>query len=78
IPVSDDFFYENFEIEKPEDYEKLKNELTEAKKATLEQMQENKNADTPPASDKKNKQKLHFFTDDEDLKLWDRIKSFFA
>ncbi|WAC40571.1 phage portal protein family protein [Pedobacter sp. SL55] len=78
IPVSDDFFYENFEIEKPEDYEKLKNELAEAKKATLEQMQENKNADTPPASDKKNKQKLHFFTDDEDLKLWDRIKSFFV
>lgn len=49
IPVSDDYFYENFEVDKPADYNQLKAEA----KAKSEEIK----ADTPPTSEEKPKDK---------------------
>lgn len=76
IPIDDDFFYEEYGVRKPDNYDELKNELTEDKNKdltvkTLDEI-ERKNADTPTDSEVKTdsnpnetkeekRQKLSFF-----------------
>jgi SPP1 gp7 family putative phage head morphogenesis protein len=56
VPVDDDFFYENYGVRKPDNYDQLKKEAEERRNAVLQQKTEQENADTPPASkDKKDK-----------------------
>lgn len=87
LPIDDDFFYEEYGMPKPKDYEKKKKAIEEAKKADFEQKQALEIANTPPSSkDKNNKKpkalegekvkKLVRFSD-EDLSFLKRIRSFF-
>jgi len=86
IPISDDFFYENFNVPKPDDYDTQKAAL-EAKKAQFEENSNPQNpannADTPPVKSGKKSKK----PDDEGgdsapkpgklAKLIDAVGSFF-
>lgn len=52
IPIDDDFFYEEYGVRKPDNYEELKKEALESKQAVLRQITGEENALTPLASDK--------------------------
>lgn len=92
LPIDNDFFYEEYEMTKPKDYEKQLKDRLEAEKALLASANDNSNgnnnAHTPPNSgnnkdkkpinpDDKKLTKLARFSD-EDINLWERMKSFFA
>lgn len=64
IPISDDYFYKEYDVDKPEDYEAQKNALEAEKKALLPETggskpeaQSPNNAHTPPASSTKSNTK---------------------
>lgn len=54
IPIDDDFYYEEYGVRKPDNYEELKNELEDSKNKDLETKSDNKNADTPELSEEEN------------------------
>lgn len=54
IPIDDDFYYEEYGVRKPDNYEELKNELEDSKNKALEAKSDNKNANTPKLSEEEN------------------------
>ena len=66
LPMDDDWLYQTFGIEKPKDYDKIKKEKEEAKKAMLQSL----NEPTPPQPKPKE--------DDEKKGLRNKLMSFFG
>ena len=66
LPMDDDWLYQTFGIEKPKDYDKIKKEKEEAKKAILQSL----NEPTPPQPKPKE--------DDEKKGLRNKLMSFFG
>jgi phage gp29-like protein len=79
IPIDDDFFYENFGVRKPDNYEALKKAANDAKNADLAKKTEQENADTPPASKGKKDKKPADEGKDKSTKLsfWDNALRLF-
>jgi hypothetical protein len=64
LPMDDDWLYQTFGIEKPKDYDRIKKERDEAKKAMLQSL----NEPTPPKPKE----------DDEKKGLRNKLMSFFG
>ena len=79
LPIDDDYLYDTFDIEKPENYDKLKAEaLKKAEErqaqqdAMMQKLQNEGNAKKP------NPKKSQEAKDVTDVNFWNRLKSFFS
>ena len=57
IPISDDYFYETYEIPKPDNYDQMKQEQEERRQATLDALRNARTNDTKDEPEDKDKKK---------------------
>lgn len=69
VPIDDDFFYEEYGVRKPDNYEALKKQADEAKNEVLTEKPDKKNAFTPQASSEEKSKKPNDLEDEPDTKL---------
>lgn len=79
VPIDDDFFYEEYGVRKPDNYEQLKKALNDSKEADLPEKDPQNPAPTPPASDKKKRKNPDVEEGDKNtnLSFWRRALRLF-
>lgn len=70
LPMSDDYLYETFDIEKPDDYDALKREIDATRLAAEERSRQ--------IADQLNRQQPTNDIDEDKMKFFDRFKRFFG
>ncbi len=76
LPMSDDYLYQQFGIEKPKDYDKLKEQMTTQPKLPVLPAPAKKNLPDDPDKPRENKKNDKGF--DKKIKFADRLRSFFV
>lgn len=69
VPIDDDFFYENYGVKRPDNYDQLKKDALDKENTLLAKEEQDKNADTPPAKEDKKGKKPEAGNEDKDIKL---------
>lgn len=82
IPISDDYFYETYEIPKPDNYDQMKQEQEERRQATLDALRNARTNDTKDEPDDKDKKKDEPDDKDREKKkgknLYESLADFFG
>ena len=82
IPISDDYFYETYEIPKPDNYDQMKQEQEERRQATLDALRNAKTNDTKDEPEDKDKKKDEPDDKDREKKkgknLYESLADFFG
>ena len=78
LPIADDYLYDTFDIDKPEDYDKLKAEAQQKAEEKAAQQQALMQRLQQENGGKKTGKKPVEPTDDTDMTFWNRVRSFFS
>lgn len=78
IPISDDYFYEQYGIPKPDNYDDLKREQEERRQATLDALRNSNKEKEQDNEDGKDKNKPDDKPDEKKSKLFDALADFFG